>query len=83
MTGKRVTRRVEVFGTVQGVGFRPQVHCLATGLEMCLGIPGRVLEVHDSGALRIAAVDFGGVRREVCPEYTPGAEAGTYVIVHV
>ncbi|TQK50017.1 hydrogenase expression/formation protein HypC [Streptomyces sp. SLBN-118] len=50
---------------------------------MCLGIPGRVLEVHDSGGLRMATVDFGGVRREVCLEYTPEAEAGTYVIVHV
>ncbi|NBM20969.1 HypC/HybG/HupF family hydrogenase formation chaperone [Streptomyces sp. GC420] len=50
---------------------------------MCLGIPGRVLEIHDSGGLRMATVDFGGVRREVCLEYTPEAELGMYVIVHV
>ncbi len=50
---------------------------------MCLGIPGRVLEIHDDDGLRTATVDFGGVRREVCLDYTPGADVGTYVIVHV
>ncbi|MDX3458622.1 HypC/HybG/HupF family hydrogenase formation chaperone [Streptomyces sp. ME02-8801-2C] len=50
---------------------------------MCLGIPGRVLEVHDDAGLRMATVGFGGVRREVCLDYTPGAKVGTYVIVHV
>ncbi|WP_438295541.1 HypC/HybG/HupF family hydrogenase formation chaperone [Streptomyces sp. HUAS TT7] len=50
---------------------------------MCLGIPGRVLEVRDSAGLRMATVDFGGVRREVCLEYTPQAALGDYVIVHV
>lgn len=50
---------------------------------MCLGIPGRVLEVHDSAGLRMATVDFGGVRREACLAYTPEAEAGAYVVVHV
>ncbi|WP_189862173.1 HypC/HybG/HupF family hydrogenase formation chaperone [Streptomyces poonensis] len=50
---------------------------------MCLGIPGEVLEVHDDAGLRMATVDFGGVRREVCLDYTPGAGVGTYVVVHV
>ncbi|MFI9025218.1 HypC/HybG/HupF family hydrogenase formation chaperone [Streptomyces sp. NPDC053560] len=50
---------------------------------MCLGIPGRILSVHDDAGLRMATVDFGGVRREVCLEYTPGASVGAYVIVHV
>ncbi|GGS26497.1 hydrogenase assembly protein HypC [Streptomyces aureoverticillatus] len=31
----------------------------------------------------MATVDFGGVRREVCLEYTPQAALGDYVIVHV
>ncbi len=51
--------------------------------RMCLGIPGEVLEVHDDAGLRMATVDFGGVRREVCLDYTPGADVGTYVVVHV
>ncbi len=45
---------------------------------MCLGIPGKVVEVRD----RIAVVDFGGVLREVdatLEEVNPG----DYVIVHV
>ncbi|MCX4673690.1 HypC/HybG/HupF family hydrogenase formation chaperone [Streptomyces sp. NBC_01381] len=50
---------------------------------MCLGIPGRVLEIRDDAGLRMATVDFGGVRREACLAYTPEATVGTYVIVHV
>ncbi|GAA2348501.1 HypC/HybG/HupF family hydrogenase formation chaperone [Streptomyces kunmingensis] len=50
---------------------------------MCLGIPGQVLEVHDSAGLTMATVDFGGIRRSVCLAYTPQARPGTYVIVHV
>jgi hydrogenase expression/formation protein HypC len=50
---------------------------------MCLGIPGRVTSVSTAGGLRMATVDFGGVRREVCLEYTPEAALDDYVIVHV
>lgn len=50
---------------------------------VCLGIPGRVLDIHDDAGLRMATVDFGGVRREACLSYTPDADVGTYVIVHV
>jgi hydrogenase expression/formation protein HypC len=53
---------------------------------MCLGIPGRVTGVSvdpAAGGLRMATVDFGGVRREVCLEYTPEAAVGDYVVVHV
>ncbi|MFF0745440.1 HypC/HybG/HupF family hydrogenase formation chaperone [Streptomyces sp. NPDC004111] len=50
---------------------------------MCLGIPGRVREIHDESGLRMATVDFGGIRRPVCLAYTPDARVGTYVVVHV
>ncbi|WP_372351286.1 HypC/HybG/HupF family hydrogenase formation chaperone [Streptomyces sp. KL116D] len=50
---------------------------------MCLGIPGRILDVYDDAGLRMATVDFGGVRREVCLAYTPDADEGGYVVVHV
>lgn len=51
--------------------------------DMCLGIPGRILEVEGEDQFRSARVDFGGVRRQVCLAYVPEAEVGEYVIVHV
>ena len=50
---------------------------------MCLGIPGKVVEIRDDGPLRMARVDFGGVRKEVCLAYLPEVVLGDYVIVHV
>jgi len=50
---------------------------------MCLGIPGRVVEVAPEGLMRMGKVDFGGVIREVCLAYVPEAQIGDYVIVHV
>ncbi|HVQ94996.1 MAG TPA: HypC/HybG/HupF family hydrogenase formation chaperone [Mycobacteriales bacterium] len=50
---------------------------------MCLGIPGRVLDLDESGGLPIGTVDFGGVRKQVCLAYVPQIRVGEYVIVHV
>ncbi len=50
---------------------------------MCLGIPGKVVEVREGGPLKMALVDFGGVRKEACLEYVPETSIGDYVIVHV
>lgn len=50
---------------------------------MCLGVPGKILEVYDKEGLRMAKIDFGGVTRESCLEYVPEADVGDYVIVHV
>lgn len=53
---------------------------------MCLGIPGRVVDIRvpeDRPDLRTGTVDFGGLRREVCLSYTPEVAVGDYVIVHV
>jgi len=50
---------------------------------MCLGIPGKVIEIHDQGGLRMGRVDFGGVRKEACLAYQPDVELGDYVIIHV
>lgn len=51
---------------------------------MCLGIPGRVVEVHDTQGLPMGVVDFGGVRREVCLAYVADdIQVGDYAIVHV
>ena len=52
---------------------------------MCLAVPGRVVEIMDEGdiAFRRAKVDFGGIRKEINLAYTPEAEVGKYVLVHV
>jgi hydrogenase expression/formation protein HypC len=50
---------------------------------MCLGIPGKVIEIRDDGGLAMGKVDFGGVRKEACLAYIPEIQLGDYVIVHV
>ena len=51
---------------------------------MCLGIPGRIVEISDDAGLRMGVVDFGGVRREVCLAYLEDDVAvGDYAVVHV
>lgn len=51
---------------------------------MCLGIPGRIIEIHDDAGLPMGVVDFGGVRREVCLAYVADqVRSGDYAIVHV
>ncbi len=50
---------------------------------MCLAVPGRVMSVGEQDGQRMAQVDFGGVRKEVCLDYVPEAVIGEYVIVHV
>jgi hydrogenase expression/formation protein HypC len=47
---------------------------------MCLGVPGRVLEIHDSTAI----VDFWGVRKEVRLDIVDEPVApGDYILNHV
>jgi hydrogenase expression/formation protein HypC len=50
---------------------------------MCLGVPGKVLEVSRERELLSAKVDFGGICRTVCLEHVPDAQPGDYVLVHV
>lgn len=52
---------------------------------MCLAVPGRVVEIlntHDP-AFRSGKVDFGGIRKDINLAFTPEAEVGKYVLVHV
>ncbi|HJS20986.1 MAG TPA: HypC/HybG/HupF family hydrogenase formation chaperone [Anaerolineales bacterium] len=50
---------------------------------MCLGIPGKIIEIYATDGLRMGKVDFGGVQREACLAYVPEAEIGDYTIIHV
>jgi hydrogenase expression/formation protein HypC len=51
---------------------------------MCLGIPGKVVELRDDCGFLMGTVDFGGVRREVCLAYVQSdIQTGDFVVVHV
>lgn len=45
---------------------------------MCLGIPGRIIEVRGLKA----TVDVAGVKKEISLKLLDGARVGDYVIVH-
>lgn len=49
---------------------------------MCLAVPGRIRDVEDQEGLRLATVDFGGVRKRVCLETLPEAKTGDWILVH-
>ncbi|MCQ3937856.1 MAG: hydrogenase assembly protein HypC [Chloroflexi bacterium] len=50
---------------------------------MCLGVPGKIVDVYEKSGLKMAKVDFGGIFREACLDYVPQAKAGEYCIIHV
>jgi hydrogenase expression/formation protein HypC len=50
---------------------------------MCLGIPGKVLELYHTDGMKMGKVDFGGVIIEACMEYLPEIQVGDFAIVHV
>ena len=49
---------------------------------MCLGIPGRVLEVFDTDPV-MGRIDFGGITKEICLAYVPEVQVGDFVYVHL
>ena len=51
---------------------------------MCLAIPGNLIEIsQDPQGVKMGKANFGGIVKQVCLEYTPEANAGDYVLVHV
>ena len=50
---------------------------------MCLGIPGKIIEIYESGGLKMGKVDFGGVTRETCLALIADAQVGEYTVIHV
>jgi hydrogenase expression/formation protein HypC len=50
---------------------------------MCLGIPGKVVEVEENPlGMTMGKVSFGGIVKEACLVYVPEAQVGDYVIIH-
>ena len=50
---------------------------------MCLGVPGKIVEIYEKNGLKMAKVDFGGIFREACLDYVPEAHVGEYCVIHV
>jgi hydrogenase expression/formation protein HypC len=51
---------------------------------MCLGVPGQLLSIEeDPLGMNMGEVSFAGIKKKVCLAYTPEAEVGDYVVVHV
>jgi hydrogenase expression/formation protein HypC len=50
---------------------------------MCLGIPGKVLEIRQQDSLSMGRVEFGGIVKDICLAYLPEVQVGEYVLVHV
>ena len=50
---------------------------------MCLGVPGKIVEIYETDGLKMGKIDFGGVQREACLEYVPEAQVGEYTVIHV
>ena len=45
---------------------------------MCLGIPGKIVEIEKN----VAKVDVGGVSREISLDLCPDVSVGEYVLIH-
>jgi hydrogenase expression/formation protein HypC len=51
---------------------------------MCLAVPGRLLSIDGADpAFRLGRVDFCGIKKTVNLAFTPEAEPGDYLLVHV
>lgn len=49
---------------------------------MCLAVPGKVEQIYSEDNLRMARVNFGGIKRSVCLQCVD-AKIGEFVLVHV
>jgi hydrogenase expression/formation protein HypC len=45
---------------------------------MCLGIPGRVIDIEKN----VAKVDVGGLSRDISLDLCPDVSVGEYVLIH-
>jgi hydrogenase expression/formation protein HypC len=52
-------------------------------MNMCLGVPGKIIEIYERDGLQMGKIDFNGITREACLSYVPEAKLGDYGLVHV
>jgi len=51
---------------------------------MCLAIPGKIISVNNNvPGLKMAKVNFAGVKKDICVEWLNEPKVGEYVLVHV
>ena len=50
---------------------------------MCLGVPGKVVDVFEQDGVRMGTVDFGGITRTACLAYAPEVDVDSWVVIHV
>ncbi len=53
-----------------------------TGENMCLAIPGKLLEIYTEHELLMGRFDFSGAVKTACLAYVPEIQIGNYAIVH-
>ena len=44
---------------------------------MCLGVPGRIIDVRNERGTRMATIDFDGVTKTICLAYVPKPTSAT------
>lgn len=49
---------------------------------MCLGIPGKVVEINNEDGLLMGKIDFSGTINKTCLSYCGNVQVGQYVVVH-
>jgi hydrogenase expression/formation protein HypC len=51
---------------------------------MCLGVPGKVLEIwHAEDTVPMGKVEFRGNTKDICLVYLPEVEVGDFILVNV
>jgi hydrogenase expression/formation protein HypC len=50
---------------------------------MCLGVPGKLIEIYETAGLPMGKIDFGGIVKEACLAYLDDPSVGDFVLVHV
>ncbi|NQV38045.1 MAG: HypC/HybG/HupF family hydrogenase formation chaperone [Candidatus Marinimicrobia bacterium] len=49
---------------------------------MCLGIPGKVVEIFDENGTIMGNIDYAGTISKACLAYVPEISIGEYTVVH-
>ena len=51
---------------------------------MCLAIPGKVVSIDNTNTeMKMAKVDFAGVKKDICVQWIEDLKVDDYVLVHV